>query len=108
MDRNEQAQRRALARKKRNTLLFMLLGTLLNLALMVVLFVVCIIVILKLVPAESPLAPISMLAAFIISIGGSFFLYGKIVKTLVRKFDLESKMAPLFGRRQKRRRPDEG
>ena len=84
-----------------NTIIFMILGTVLNLVLMIVLFAICFILIAKFVPAESPVAPIAALFGFIVSIGGSFFLYSAIVKKLSARFHLESKMAPLFKRRKR-------
>ncbi len=84
-----------------NTILFMVLGTILNLVLMIVLFVACFLLIAWLVPSDSPFAPIAALVGFVVSVGGSFFLYSLIVKKVSAKFHLESKMAPLFKRRKR-------
>jgi len=93
--------------KKSNTVWFMVLATILNLLLMLVLFLICFVLIAKFVDPNSNLVPLWLSLAFIVSIGGSFWLYSVIVKALSRKFDLESKMAPLFNRRPKKPRNEE-
>lgn len=87
---------------KLNTLLFMLFGTVLNLVLMIALFVLCVVV-LEFLPIspDSPLVAVAAIVSFIVSIGGSFLLYGLIVKALNKHFHLDEKMAPLFRRKRR-------
>ena len=82
--------------KRTNTILFMLAATVVNILLMMIIFVICFILLTRFVDPESSLVPLYLGLTFLVSIGGSFFLYSKIIKLLNTKFDLESKLAPLF------------
>jgi hypothetical protein len=88
----------------------MLVATLVNLLLLVVFFIIGFVLISLYLNAnpESTLAPLLIGLVFLGSILLSFLVYSKLVKFVVNKFDLESKMDPLFGgsRKKKPRNPD--
>ncbi|MFA6892140.1 MAG: leader peptide processing enzyme [Sphaerochaetaceae bacterium] len=92
--------------KKSNTVWFMVLATVLNLVLMLILFFICFLLISSYVDLNSSLVPLWLSLSFIVSIGGSFWLYSVIVKAISKKFNLEDKMAPLFTRRPRKPRPE--
>ncbi len=94
--------------KKTNTVVFMLLATLLNLVIMIVLFVVGFILIGHFVnPEDSNAASIWTMVVFVVAIGGSFFLYNRIIRLINKKFNLDDKLAPLWQSRKNRRPPVE-
>ena len=88
--------------KKVNTVLFLLGATVFNLLLMfllIVLFLVLISAIFK--DSLSPnILSIVMIVIFIGSIAASFFIYGRVVKWLSRKVDMDKYFIPLFRRRK--------
>lgn len=43
-----------------------------------------------------------MIVVFVGSIAASFLIYGRLIKWLSRKFDMEKHFLPLFGRRRPR------
>jgi len=91
--------------KKTNSIVFMLLATLLNVVILCVFFIVGMVLVGLFANAnpESGLLPILIIVVFLVSIVGSFFLYSKIVKFLNKKFALEDKMDPLFTSKKNRR-----
>lgn len=88
--------------KKVNTVLFLLGATVFNLLLMfilIVLFLVLISVVFR--DSLGPnLISIMMIVVFIGSIAASFFIYGRIVKWLNRKIDMDKYFIPLFRRKK--------
>ena len=42
------------------------------------------------------------IALVIFAVGGSFLIYNVLVKFVIKKFDLEDKMGPLFSRKPKK------
>jgi hypothetical protein len=88
--------------KKLNTVLFLLGATAFNLLLMfllIVLFLVAITAIFR--DSLSPnLLSVLMIVVFVGSIAASFLIYGRLIKWLSRKFDMEKHFLPLFGRRK--------
>ncbi len=88
--------------KRTNTLLFMLAATVVNILLMMIIFIICFILLTRFVDPESSLVPLYLGLTFLVSIGGSFFLYSRIIKWLNAKYNLEEKLGPLFsGKRRK-------
>ena len=87
--------------KKSNTLWFMLAATVLNILLMMVLFIICFILITRFVDPNSSLIPLWLGLTFLVSIGGSFFLYSRIIKWMNTKYHLEEKLGPIFGSKKK-------
>ena len=88
--------------KKVNTVLFLLGATVFNLLIMlilIVLFFVLISVIFK-DPLNSSMGVILVILVFVGSIAASFFIYGRLVKWLSRKIDMEKYFMPLFRRKK--------
>jgi hypothetical protein len=88
--------------KKANTVLFLLGATVFNLLLMfllIVIFLVLISAIFK--DSLSPnILSILMIVVFIGSIAASFFIYGRVVKWLSRKIEMDKYFIPLFRRKK--------
>jgi hypothetical protein len=88
--------------KKVNTVLFLLGATVFNLLIMfllIVLFLVLISAIFR--DSLNPnVLSILMIVVFIGSIAASFFIYGRVVKWLSRKIDMEKYFLPLFRRKK--------
>ncbi len=92
--------------KKSNTAVFMLLATLLNLALLCVFFIIGFVLVglyANKYP-ESGLISILVLLVFIASIALSFLIYSKIVKWINNKYNLEDKLDPIFGKKKQNKR----
>ena len=85
--------------KKANTVLFILLATLVNLIIMIVLFLICLAIMVNFTDPESSLVSLYIGLIFIVSIGGSFFLYTLIMKKVIAKFDLEKYLSPIFAKK---------
>jgi hypothetical protein len=88
--------------KKLNTVLFLLGATVFNLLIMFILIVVFLVLISALFgDSLSPnLLSILMIVIFIGSIAASFFIYGRVVKWLSRKIEMEKYFLPLFRRKK--------
>ena len=88
--------------KKVNTVLFLLGATVFNLLVMfllIVLFLVLISAIFR--DSLNPnVLSILMIVVFIGSIAASFFIYGRVVKWLSRKIDMDKYFMPLFRRKR--------
>ncbi|MCL2265483.1 MAG: leader peptide processing enzyme [Treponema sp.] len=84
--------------KKVNTLLFVLGGTLFNVIIallcMVLLFVLLTYAAARFFPGTEPgwIVPFSLLAGIV----SSFFIYRAVIKTIIKKIDLEKYLDPLF------------
>jgi len=88
--------------KKVNTVLFLLGATVFNLLIMfmlIVLFLVLISAIFR--ESLNPnVLSILMIVVFVGSIAAAFFIYGRVVKWLSRKIDMEKYFLPLFRRKK--------
>jgi len=88
--------------KKVNTVLFLLGATVFNLLIMFIL-IALFLVLISAVFRDS-LNPnvfsILMIVVFIGSIAASFFIYGRVVKWLSRKIEMEKYFLPLFRRKK--------
>lgn len=92
--------------KKTNSLIFMLLATLLNLVLLVVFFILGFVIlnlVISAMPENVAVVQIGVVLVFVFAIGLSFFVYSRIVSLLTKKFNLEEKLDPLFVRKGSRR-----
>ncbi len=85
--------------KKVNTILFILGATIVNIIVMAILFILCLVLIARFVNPESSLMPLWLGVMFLVSIGGSFFLYTFVMKRISAKFDMEKYLDPIFKRR---------
>lgn len=90
--------------KKINTVLFVLAATAVNMIVMAILFLLCMILIARFIDPESPLIPLWFGLMFLVSIGGSFYLYTAVMKKITAKFDLERHLDPIFWKKRKDRR----
>ena len=90
--------------KKVNTVLFVLGATVINIVVMAILFLICMFLIARFVDPESPMLPLWLGMMFLVSIGGSFFLYTLGMRKLTAKYDLEKYLDPIFTRKLKDRR----
>ena len=97
--------------KKANSVIFMIVATVVNIILMGALFIVGL-VILNLIASAFPdtaLIPALILIVFIGAIALSFMLlsfmlYSRLVKWAMKKFDLEDRMDPIFSSKRNSRR----
>ena len=88
--------------KKVNTVLFLLGATVFNLLIMFIL-IVLFLVLISAVFRDSlnpNVLSILMIVVFVGSIAASFFIYGRVVKWLSRKIDMEKYFFPLFRRKK--------
>ncbi len=88
--------------KKANTVLFLLGATVFNL-LMMFLLIVMFLVLISAIFRDSlnpNMLSILMIIVFVGSIAASFFIYGRLVKWLSRKIDMEKYFLPLFRRKK--------
>jgi membrane protein YdbS with pleckstrin-like domain len=91
--------------KTSNTVIFVLLGTVVNIAMIILLFILCIFIgshIFDLNNSSSSLPMIVLASSFVISLGGTLFIYTRLVKWATVKFDLNDKLSPLFSKKRKR------
>lgn len=93
--------------KKSNTVWFMLAATVLNIVLMLLLFVICFVLMARFTDPSSSLLPLWLGLTFLVSVGGSFFIYSKVIKWMNKKFKLEENLSPLWGGRKSKPRREE-
>ena len=87
--------------KKAFSWVFMLCATLFNIVLLGLLFLVFT-VITFLIAGENPtVAMVGIAVSFFLAIALSMFLYSKILNWVIRKWNLEDKMDPIFGRKRR-------
>ncbi|MFI3257709.1 MAG: leader peptide processing enzyme [Spirochaetales bacterium] len=89
--------------KKQNTILFIVLGTVANIILTLVLITVAIILC-SLIFKENAGTIIPFV--FVVALIGGMFIYQKLANIVIKKFNLEEKMEPIFKSKHKRTRLD--
>lgn len=89
--------------KKANTVLFLIGATAFNLLVMFLLIVLFLVVISAIFrdSLNPNVLSILMIVVFVGSIAASFFIYGKLIKWLSGKIDMEKYFLPLFRRRKR-------
>lgn len=89
--------------KKLNTGLFILGATLVNVLIMVVLFLVLFILFARFAAPSIPpeIGQFIILALFIGSIVGTFFIYHRLVAIMQKKIDMDRYFDPIFGKRRR-------
>ncbi|MCK9286495.1 MAG: leader peptide processing enzyme [Sphaerochaetaceae bacterium] len=87
--------------KKANTAIFILVATIFNIIIMLLLFTLFLYLLARFVDPESELMFMWIGLLFIVSIGGSFFIYTMMVKLIMKKFDLEKHLDPIFSKKKK-------
>jgi len=90
--------------KQSNTVIFMLVATLVNVILMFLLFIAVFVVGTLLFDASGNAGIIILGVSFVAAIGGSIFIYSKLVNWAVVKFNLEDKLSPMFNSRNRRKK----
>jgi predicted permease len=91
--------------KTSNSILFILLATVINIVLIMGIFILCIFLgshIFDLNNAEGNAGVIVLGASFVIALGGTLFIYSKLVKVITEKFKLDEKLSPIFRSKKKR------
>jgi hypothetical protein len=88
--------------KKVNTVLFLLGATVFNLLVMFLIIVVFLVLLSAIFRGSlNPnVLSVLMIVVFIGSIAASFFIYGRLVKWISRKVDMEKYFLPLFRRKR--------
>ena len=89
-------------RRKINTFLFMLAGTVFNLAVMLAFFLALIFLAnFFLTPESSQIIKMAVFFMVIVfSVLGTFFLYSRILRWINGKWDLDRYLHPLFGKKR--------
>ncbi len=98
--------------KKLNSVIYILVATVVNLLLLMTFMALAMGVfalLVHLVPsiAESSMAMVIMMLLIVASLFGSFFVYSRLARWVIIRFDLESKLDPLFGKGRRRARREE-
>ena len=96
--------------KKTNSVIFMLAATVVNLLLLIVFFILGFVIVGVLgskFPELQSAAPFLILLVFGVAIFGSFFIYSRLVKWVSAKYDLESKLDPIFTPKRNRRNKED-
>jgi len=88
--------------KKRNTILFMLAGTVVNVLLMILFFLLLLALYARYLIPSLPESTASwfLLFIFIASIVLSFLVYRRIVNIIAKKIDMDKYFDPIFGNRR--------
>ena len=98
--------------KKSNTVLLQIGGVVFLLAFMIVCFLafaVPLVLLINAVVAESDKAVVFSIGTFVLLIGCmilSYFVYGKIMQTLMKRIDFDKYFEPIFKRRQPKKPRD--
>ena len=92
------------SKKKRNTAIFVLIATVINLLLMMVFMIGGYILLARFGNPDNTTAnQIWLVVIFLGSIGLSWFIYSRMVKWYAKRVDVEKKFAPLITPRKKKR-----
>ncbi len=86
--------------KQSNTVIFMIIATIVNVILMFAIFILVFVSANLLFDLNGNLGIVVLGFSFIAAIGGSIFLYSKLVNWSVKKFNLEEKLVPIFGKKK--------
>ena len=88
--------------KKLNTFIFLLVGTVINILVMLILLVGLLYLSGFILTAETDekVKTIVFFAIVLFSVIGSYFIYSRIVKAINKKWDLEQWIEPIFRRKR--------
>lgn len=88
--------------KKLNTFLFLLGGTIVNIAIMLILLIVFLYIIGHTFTSGSNpnLVTAITLTAVMLSVVGSYLIYSRLIKIMTKKWNLENYIEPLFRRKR--------
>ncbi len=90
--------------KQSNTAIFIIVATIVNILIMFAIFIVFFLIAGFLFDLNGNLGIIMLGLSFIVAIGGSIFIYSKLVSWAIAKFNLEDKLVPIFGKRKGNRK----
>jgi len=94
--------------KKTNTFLFLLGGTVFNVLITILFFLLFMAIyisfIYPMLPEDS--AAWALPVIFVLSIAASFFVYRQVIKLVAKKVDMEKHFDPIFGRRPPPKKQD--
>lgn len=96
--------------KKINTLLFMIIGTVVNLILLLFFIIfgfVLVSVLADRVPALGDIVGILTVVVLVAALALSFLIYSRLVKWATKKFALEENLSPLFSPKKPKRNTEE-
>lgn len=87
--------------KKVNTVLFILGAAIFNILTMLLILLLCLFLMGLLLSesARESVGQFLFILVFFVAIGGSFFIYNRLIKYMSRKFDLDKYFQPIFRRR---------
>ena len=88
--------------KKSNTIFFMIGATFFNVILLAVIFLVGIMVTLLLAGENANVATAGLVISFVVAIALSMFIYSKVLNWVIKKWDLENKLDPIFTSRRRK------
>ena len=92
------------SKKKRNTAIFVIVATILNIVLMMVFMLIGYILLARFGNPDNPSgAQIWLIVIFLGSIGLSWFIYSRIVKWYAKRVDVDKKFAPLITPRRRKK-----
>ncbi len=95
------------SKKKRNTAIFVIVATLINIILMIVFMIVGYVLLARFGNPDNPsAAQIWLVVIFLGSIGLSWFIYSRMVKWYTKRVDVEKKFAPLITPRKRKPRQE--
>ena len=93
------------SKKKRNTALFMLIATVVNIVLMTVFMLIGYILLVRFADPDNPQAgQIWLIVIFIGSIILAWFVYSRMVKWYTKKVDVNEKFAPIITPRYRKKK----
>ncbi len=96
------------AKKKRNTAIFVLVATILNVVLMLAFMLIGYILLVRFGNPDNPNgAQIWLIVIFLGSIGLSWLIYSRIIKWYTKRVDVDKKFAPLITPRARKKRPNQ-
>ena len=90
--------------KQSNTAIFIIVATLVNILIMLALFVIFFVVASLIFDLNGNIGVVILGLSFVVAIGGSIFIYSKLVNWAVAKFNLEEKLIPIFSRKKGRKK----
>ena len=93
--------------KKTNTLLFILGGTVFNILITIICFILFLLAYFKFLQPRLPESAtgIALPVIFVASIVVSFLIYRLAIKMIMKKVDMEKYFDPIFGPRRPQRKP---
>ena len=93
--------------KKTNTLLFILGGTVFNILVTIICFILFLLIYFKFLQPQLPenATGVALPVIFVLAIVVSFLVYRVVIKIVMKKVDMEKYFDPIFGPRRPQRKP---